>query len=295
MSISSRFSTYGLLFGAVVWGIIWYPYRLLSELGIQGVQSSLGTYSVAMLVGLFLVPTHWRVIRQSPLSIGLIALAAGWTNLAYVLAVLDGEVMRVLLLFYLSPLWTLILARIFLGEKVGFKGLGVTLLSLGGMLIMLWDVHGLPIPQKLSEWLALSAGFCFSFSNVITRGATHLSLTVKSLAVWFGVSVISLVAFNLDSASAVPWGNITPLTWVMLVAIGLTLALTTWMVQWGVTHVPPNRAAAIFMSELVVAAISSYWLAGEQMNLRDWIGGSLIVAAMVFAESQWDRSSTEQS
>ena len=42
---------------------------------------------------------------------------------------------------------------------------------------------------------------------------------------------------------------------------------------------PANRAIVILLFELVVAAIASYWLAGEMMRPQDWIGGSLIVAA----------------
>ena len=42
---------------------------------------------------------------------------------------------------------------------------------------------------------------------------------------------------------------------------------------------PANRAIVILLSELVVAALSSWWLAGETMELREWLGGGLIVAA----------------
>jgi len=37
----------------------------------------------------------------------------------------------------------------------------------------------------------------------------------------------------------------------------------------------------ILLSELVVAAVASYLLAGEVLRPRDWVGGALIVAASV--------------
>jgi drug/metabolite transporter (DMT)-like permease len=54
-------------------------------------------------------------------------------------------------------------------------------------------------------------------------------------------------------------------------------------VQYGVTHLHSNRAMLLFLFELVVAAISSYFLAGEAMELRDWLGATLIVSASLLS------------
>src|SRR5690606_16047580 len=108
----------GLLSGALVWGLLWYPYRALHNMGVSGELSTLLSYSMAMILGLVLLGPIWRELRFAGwLSLALMA-SAGWTNLGYVLAMLDGEVMRVLLLFYLAPLWTVIFSYWLLGEKL---------------------------------------------------------------------------------------------------------------------------------------------------------------------------------
>jgi len=122
----------GLLSGAVIWGAIWYPYRLLESAGISGALSSLLTYLVPLLLGLALLPSVAGKIRNGGWLLLWIALSAGWTNLAYVLAVIHGEVMRVMLLFYLSPFWTVIFAQALLREKPSTAGYCVMALSLGG-------------------------------------------------------------------------------------------------------------------------------------------------------------------
>jgi len=53
-----------------------------------------------------------------------------------------------------------------------------------------------------------------------------------------------------------------------------------------VTKIPATRASVIFLFELVVAAIASYYLAHETMALNEWVGGSLIVLAAIFAASE---------
>ena len=65
--------------------------------------------------------------------------------------------------------------------------------------------------------------------------------------------------------------------------MGLLLALATVAVQFGLTHTPVTRASVIFLFVLVVAALTSYWLAGEALVLREWLGGGLIIVAAVLA------------
>ena len=279
-----------LLYAASAWGYVWYPFRLLQEAGIGGAAASFYTYLIAAIVG---CACCWRRggadsagLFSQPRSILWLALAAGWTNLAYVLAVIDGEVMRVMLLFYLSPLWTLILAHFWLRERTGPWGMSAIALSLVGAFIMLWQPNaGLPVPQNQAEWLGLSAGAAFAVSNVLTRRAHELSLCAKSLAVWIGVVIVSL-GFMLAYGIALPMPAAA--SWVMLLGVGLLLATVTVAVQYGVTHMPATRASVIFLFELIVAALTSWWLAHEAMSLREWLGGSLIIVAAFLAARAGD-------
>lgn len=277
--------TFGLLFGAIVWGLIWYPYRQLELAGVSGIQSSLVTYGVALTLGAAVFARHWRDLARVPKEALWIGMAAGWANLGYVLAVLQGEVMRVLLLFYLAPLWTLFLARWMLDERAGSRGLLVMGLSMAGMFTMLWQGDGLPLPQNTAEWLALSAGASFAATNVLTRWAGHLTLKSKSLSVWAGVCAIALVFILVERTPLPAPAAIAGGDWLLMAAMGMLLAATTWLVQFGITHTPANRAAVIFMFELVVAAVSSYLLAGEAMTVREWVGGTMIIAAALLSGS----------
>lgn len=284
----NSFAVFGLLFGALCWGIIWYPYRLMAEAGVSGVASSFYTYSIATAIAAVYFGKHWRGLFMQPKSIIWLSLIAGWTNLSYVLAVIDGEVMRVMLLFYLSPLWTLLLARFWLKEpitKVGFVSIVIALI---GAYIMLAGPLGamanhLPIPRNMAEWLALSSGMGFSLTNVITRKSSHLSLRAKSFAVWIGVVGVALIFSPLlgDEFPAPSFFSITH--WLVMGLIALLLMAATLLVQFGVTQLTAIRASVLFLFELVVAAIASYYLAHEAMTLNEWIGGSLIVTAALFA------------
>ena len=125
-------SVSGLLSGAMVWGLMWYPYRIRQGAGVSGELATLLTYVIALMLGLLATGPVWRELRIAGWWGIAIMLVSGWTNYGYVLAILDGEVMRVLLLFYLAPLWTVIFARWMLGEKLNHYGYAIIALSLGG-------------------------------------------------------------------------------------------------------------------------------------------------------------------
>ena len=280
---ASYLAVFGLLFGALCWGIIWYPYRIMAEAGVSGIVSSIYTYIIAtVLAGLYFAK-DWRGIFKLPFSIVWLSLVAGWTNLSYVLAVIDGEVMRVMLLFYLSPLWTLILAHFWLKEKTHLSGYIAIAVSCVGAMIMLQQPNALPIPTNQAEWLALSSGIGFSLTNVITRKSSHLSLQAKSFAIWIGVIVVAFLIMPFVDKPFVAPSFFSVTHWLVLFLIALLLIAATFLVQYGVTRITATRASVLFLFELVVAAVASYYLANESMTTNELIGGALIVIAAVVA------------
>ncbi|PKO46189.1 MAG: EamA family transporter [Betaproteobacteria bacterium HGW-Betaproteobacteria-22] len=289
------FAIFGLLFGAASWGVIWYPYRIMAEAGVSGVVSSVYTYAIALIIASIIFARNWRGMLHLPLGVIWLSLAAGWTNLSYVLAIIDGEVMRVMLLFYLSPVWTLLLARFWLKEKPQRIGYVAISISLVGAFIMLHDpfLGGLPLPRNNAEWLALSSGFGFSLTNVITRRSNHLSLLTKSFAVWVGVLVVAIVFIPVVNAPFVAPNVFSFTSWLVMGLIALLLMAATLFVQYGVTHIEATRASVLFLFELVVAAVAAYYLANEIMDINEWIGGGLIVISAIIAAIQQQRTMSE--
>jgi drug/metabolite transporter (DMT)-like permease len=178
-------------------------------------------------------------------------------------------------------LWTVLLARLLLGEKVSLPGTAVIALSLAGAVVMLWQPKlGQPLPQNGAEWLGLAAGLLFALANVLIRKAHALPIELKSMAVFAGVVVVGGLVLPFQPAPIV----LPPAEgWLLVGLIGLVLLATNLFVQYGLTHTPANRAIVIFLFELVVAALSAWLLAGETMTLQEWVGGAMIVAASLFS------------
>ena len=273
-----------LLIGAAMWGLIWYPYRLLQEAGAGGVATSLLTYLVPLVL---VIGFTWRHLLAAKLYWGwlvALALSAGWTNMAYVLAMIEGEVMRVVLLFYLAPVWTVFFARAILGEKLRLWGWVIMVFSFAGALVMLWPAQGgLPLPANWAEWIALSAGVSFALANVLTRKVDAAHPWAKALSVWMGVCVVAGVATGFVSEPFAFIATVTPHTLIILLGVGLCMGAVTLAVQYGLSKTLANQAIIIFLFQLVVAALSSWWWVNETLNLQEWIGAAMIITGSLFS------------
>jgi drug/metabolite transporter (DMT)-like permease len=197
-------------------------------------------------------------------------------------------------LFYLSPLWTLILAHFWLKERIELHGVVTIAVSLLGAFIMLSNVfdgkgNWLPVPQNKAEWLAFSAGIGFACTNVISRKSSQLTVATKSMSIWLGAVFVALMLMPIQSTSMPLPATLNLMTWGLILVIALILIAATLFVQYGVTKITATRASVIFLFELVVAAIASYYLANEVMEPHEWLGGFLIVAAALYAAWSGDR------
>ena len=257
---------------------------MLEGWGVGGLAAIFIAYLLPLLgIGWWYGKALWQV-RRHWLWLTVLGFASGWSNVGYVLGVLEGEVMRVLLLFYLAPLWTVLLAWVFLRERLSTLGWWVIVLSLGGAMVMLWQPQaGLPLPANVAEWLGLSAGMTFALSVVAGRHlGDAVSDWVKTVAVWLGVAVLTGVGLLFYPQQITGMVYSWDAAWLLL-GLAVAIALVTYAVQYAVARIPASQSSVIFLFELVVAAIAAYWLTHERMVLNEWVGAAMILTASLFS------------
>jgi len=207
--------------------------------------------------------------------------AAGWTNVAFVLAVLSNEVVRVMIFFYLSPLWTILLGRWLLNEHLTSASKVSLSVSLLGALVMLWNESMLSTPIGKGDALALSAGLAFALTNVMTRRLQNYSTLLKTQATWLGVVFVSVTMIMVLGE---PMPDAPPVAWGGAIALGVFgFLLTTLFVVYAVSQMPVQRSSVIMLFEVVVGAVSAWWLANEQIDLQEWVGGALVLGGGLIA------------
>ena len=266
------------LLAATLWGVMWYPLRLLEAWGLSGLWAALIIYTSALLP---VFPGFWaqrRGIAQQPLTLLVISAAAGWANLGFILAVLEGNVVRVLLLFYLSPIWTVLLGWFLLDERLSKPAWVSIFIAVAGAIIMLWQPGtSLPVPASTADMLAISAGFAFAVLNVFLRRAGAMPLVLKMTSSSLGVVLLSALGILVMQPLLPVWTASGLILSILIGAAGIVCM--TYAAQYGVTHLPVHRSAVLFLVEIVAGAISAALLTDETVALREWTGGALVVLA----------------
>jgi drug/metabolite transporter (DMT)-like permease len=280
---SNRLATSVLLFSASLWGLSWMPLKWFIDQGLTGPMVSLLSYG---LVGLFACVFIWRQRAAWRAQWGLLlalTVVGGWANTSFVNAIMLGDVVRVMFLFYLSPVWSVLGGWLFLKERIPplrWAAVGVALL---GLWLFLGGPGGIDLSFSFVDFLALSAGLCFAANNVIARAAQQVPMASKTFAVFVGCGVISLMATTALGHRVPPSMDLG--LWLAVLAYGfvwLLLATATW--QFGATHIDSSKAGVILLAELVVAVLTAVWFGNESMTGLEWAGGALIAMA-AFAEA----------
>jgi drug/metabolite transporter (DMT)-like permease len=274
---SALWPTGAVALSAALWGLWWLPLRALSEAGLSGPAVNAALYGIASGV---LLPLFWRRRRRLAEG-GLLLLGAGGlfgaALVSWNLALIQGEVVRVTLLFYLAPVWATLLAVGVLGEPVGRERVVSVVLGLAGAVVLLGFAGGVPLPRSGGDWLGLAAGVLFALSVTLVRkghAISGLEQTLVSFATAAALSLLLLLVTPLPNAPVGPG----VLAWAALAALAWLLPVT-WLLLWGARFLEPGRVSLLLLVEVAVAAISAALLAGEPFGLREAAGCLLILAA----------------
>ncbi len=274
-----------LTFNAFTWGLSWWPFRRLEAFGLHPLWATVVIYGLAVLVITLWRPQAWFDLLRTPV-LWVLLLASGTTNASFNWAVTIGDVVRVVLLFYLMPVWTVLLARMLLGERLTpLAGLRVVL-ALAGAAIVLWPADGgLPLPDSLPEFLAVLGGFSFALNNVMLRRESHRPEAARALAMFVGgLLVAGTLATTLATQDIVPWPPALAAQWgVGALGLALWFLLGNLALQYGAARLSANATSVVMLTEVLFASLSAVLLGAGTMSPPLLLGGGLIIVAAVLA------------
>jgi len=278
-----------LLLNSLVWGCAWWPFRALAERGLHPLWATVVVYALAVAVIGTLRPRAFAQVARTP-ALWVLVLAAGTTNAAFNWGVTIGDVVRVILLFYLMPLWAVLLARLLLHEPLTRLGAVRIALALGGAAIVLAPpgVSGwaaLPLPRSLPDWLGVLGGFSFALNNVMLRREAGQPEEGRALAMFGGGMAVSAVLATLLAANgSVPWPPAPAAGWLAGSAtLSMLFLVSNLALQYGASRLPANTTSVIMLGEVVIASASAAVWGGAHIGAPLLLGGALILAAALLA------------
>ena len=274
-----------IVLGGCMWGVYWLPLRHLEGLGFTGASAGIALYIGCLVVLLpFIILrfgaailTQWRVLLFSSLLTG-----AAFSLFTTALALTD--VIRAILLFYLTPAWGTILGLLFLGERLDRARVLALLFAFVGLAVILGGNGGIPIPRTTGDIFALLSGIFWAVGSMGLLKTPDIPVRVQVFGFFLGALVLSLITLGvMQGQGGVP----ISVSWDPTV-MGYVLIYTLYMIPMvfltilPATVLPPARIGVLLMSEVVVGVISAALLSGEAFGAREALGTLLIIAAALF-------------
>jgi len=293
--VTPRISTvtlakFACAYSGVAWGLFWIPLRWLQDAGVEGpwIGAVFFVFQAACLLPLIV----FRLGKQASGGTNLLitGMCAGGALAIYALAVVYTDVIRAMMLFYLTPVWSTLLARWILKEPITALRWFAIALAFAGMLIIFGIDIGVPWPRNFGDWLGLGSGVLWAIAAVrlhLDRTNDPIDLTF-SFFVWATIICVAMAFMPLGSPSSIPqagavWGT---LYWLMPI-LAFIVVPGAYAAMWGARLVSPGIVGILFMTEVIVGTITVAIWAGEPFGAREIIGITLISAAGLI-ESVWE-------
>ncbi len=266
---------------AFAWGLNW----ISVSIGLRGAPPwtlrflGAGLGALTLIVAATLSGHTLRVPRGERVHV----MVAGFLNVALfqilsTFAQLNGATSRVIILAYSMPIWTTIMGRLLLGERLTTMRQIAIALCIVGLAILVWPLfaHGIPITVVLG----LACAWCWCGATVYLK---WVKATVPPLAnaAWQLVFGFLFIAGGTFIFEGVPHLNgISRDTWLAILFMGVIGTGLAHFLWWSVAARLPAITASIgALLVPVIGVVASTIVLHERPTVNDIVGFALIVSA----------------
>ena len=275
------------LYAGGVWGLFWIPLRALEEAGINGLWV---TFVYFLVPTIFLIPVGiWRLkyLKLGGFNLQLTGMLSGGALMLYATSIVYTDVVRAMLLFYLTPVWGTILGRFFLNENITQLRIFSMIIAIIGMLTIFGLGVKFPIPQNVGDWMGVASGLMWAVASLRIRLNQNASAIDMTLGFFFWATIFSIIIALTIAPNFVPnISQVSPVLPILLVFVILLILPGTLASLWGPKFLNPGLVGLLFMTEIVVGSTSVALLAGEPFGYREVIGIILISSASMIEPIQ---------
>jgi drug/metabolite transporter (DMT)-like permease len=267
---------------SIIWGITWPLMKLalieIPPLTMRAAAAVLGAVTYSLLCVImrrrFHIPSLkvWgHVLVGALLNIVAFSLFSAFAQLA-------ATTSRVTILAYTMPIWSVLLAWWFLGERPNRMQTTALLLCAAGLAILIYPLTGNGIP--LGILFALAVGVCWAGGTVYLKWA-HIDADQMGVGSWqMTVAAVILVAAMLIFEGRPEFGGahldgILATAWTGIAGNGIAYALWFTVVR----RLPAVTASLGVLAVPVIGIVASSLILGEVPTVADMIGFALIFVA----------------
>jgi drug/metabolite transporter (DMT)-like permease len=268
------------LWTGMFWGFYWLPVRALADLGLVGAWGTLViTLAAAAVLFPFALAGRRRLAAVDPLALASILLG-GAAFALYSVGFLYGRVAIIILLWFLSPVWSTLIGRYLMGWPTPRLRVAAIVVGLTGLALMLGGDGQAPFPRGVGEWMSLVGGVLWSFSTTGIRTKSEIDPLLAAFVFAVGAALAALIlAPFLGPLPRLPAYDTAKAIGLALATGGLWWGASMAGLMWATMRLDPARVAILLMTEVLTGALSASFLANERLRGAEMLGGALVLCA----------------
>lgn len=277
----------GFLFiTAFGWGFSWPVQKfLLSELPPFSMRAAAG--AVALALGFAFAANQGERLRVPQGQWRILVIAAmlnyGLFSILTIISLLWLHASEAVIFTYTMPIWTILLARIFYGERVTLHRCLALVLGLLGIGVL---VGAQPPAASLAKLpgivCGLVAAWVFAIGTVISKNRPPRLPPVAGVA--WQAALGSLPALVLSIGETRDWSAVTPLGWLALLYCGAIPMVVCYLTWFRALHFLPAGTASVgTLIAPVVGVTGSALLLGDPVGYRQLAALGLTLTGVALA------------
>ncbi|HVG46639.1 MAG TPA: DMT family transporter [Rubellimicrobium sp.] len=207
---------------------------------------------------------------------------AGQNLWFYALTVLP--LAQVFALEFTAPLWVILLAPLFLGERLTARGLLAGAIGFGGVLLVARPEFGNLHPGLVAAALC---AVCFAVTSMLTK---RLTRTQPVVAILFWLNTLQLVFATaiVGWDGQVPTPTLPQAPWLLL--IGVAGFAAHWCLTSALDAAPASAVMPMDFARLPVIAVVGWAAYGEPLDPLVFLGAALILGGNLLSLRRNDRN-----
>ena len=283
-----------VIFSCLFWGTYWIPLRSIDSVNSGSVWPLFLSFlflALILLKPLIKSITNIFINKNYFFLAGCFFAALGIS--LYSESLLRGEIAKVVVLFYLCPIWGTIFARFILNHSFTIKRIFSIILGIIGLEIIVGFDKGIILPSTTVEWIALLAGLMWAMSMTLFNLANTTSGFEKTSLTAFLIPFIYLfLCFIPGGRNLIIPDSLLSFhliyIWMILFAI-IWLLPTILLTYFSVEVLDPGRINILLAFEVAVGVFSAAMLTNEIIGFREYIGAIFVISACFVDVSIWKK------
>jgi drug/metabolite transporter (DMT)-like permease len=275
-----------VILAGTCWGVISIFINYLSAAGLGEMQISFLRQLFAVLVFALVIlvrdRSKFRILLKDLALLMLVGFINGVLfNFLYFYTIINSRASIAVVLLYTSPVFVIILARIFFGEKITRNKFIALVLTMAGCLFVTGVIGEGYMPPPVAILTGVLTGLAYALNNILTSAAVKKNdpLTVTFYTLLF--SFIFLIPFS-------GWGSLTSLCRAnpMILVVAFLMCLVTavfaqYFFSMGLKLIESGKAAIYGATEPIVGSLVGILIFHEESNLMKIAGIIMVIAAIL--------------